>query len=391
MRSSPPLLPSEAVGVAEAEAALELGRLDGALRYLPPGATRILAARLLRETLAGALRQEGHAFTVARFSAWFAGLTPLTDPVDRPTSPLRPPCPLVIAILTALGHSSWPALATVATRMRSALLSFEDGDFASAHSDAQALIDEARALLDPLAPRPSPLPFAMLAQLHAAVAGSVPFAPGGREQVAIKLGDWPVVLNRAPAPSPRWAIELHYGEHLRASGLLPLALPMIGLIRLDAFTAEDNDEARIILADALRALGLQLCALMDEAREQADQLEAVMADRRSTSRVPMMFEHLCGFGALRSSQLQTLLGATRLGVSKMLDCLDDSGVLERSTLAGARLYTIGLAPKPKLTPDQALAPLSLSSAAVAEYNASMANLDEVLARLGVETDEADPI
>ena len=277
------------------------------------------------------------------------------------------------------------------------MLAFEDGDGASAHGDAQALIAEARSLLDPLAPRPSPLPFAMLAQLHDAVARSATFAPGGREHVPIKLGDWQVVLERAPAPSPRWAIELLYGEHLHAAGLLSLALPLMGLIRLDALAAhddaqddaQDDDEARIIRASALRDLSLQLCHHLDETCSQVGQLETVMTDRRSTSRVPLVFEYLAGFGALRSSQLATLLGATRLGVSNMLTRLDDSGVLERSAVAGVHLYAICPAPKPEPTPHQTVAPLLFSSAAVVEYNASMANIDEVLARLGVESDEGD--
>lgn len=389
MRSSLPFDHSQDANAAEAEAALALGRLDGMLRHLPAAAGRILAIRLLCGTLAGALRQEGHAFTAARFSAWFAGLTSLTDPADRPATPLRPPRPIAIAVLTALGLSSWPALATVAMRMRSALLAFEDGDFASAHSDAQTVIAEARALLDPLAPQPSPLPFAMLAQLHNAVAGSTTFAPGGREHVPITLGDWQIVLERAPAPSPRYAIELLYGEHLRAAGLISLALPLIGLIRLDDLVADDDGAARIIRASALRDLAAQLCQHLDEARGQADQLKTVMADRRSTSRVPMMFEHLAGFGALRSSQLATILSATRLGVSNMLTILDNSGILERSTVGGVHLYAICPAPKLEPTPDQAVAPLLFSSAAVAEYNSSMANIDAVLARLGVEVDETD--
>ena len=371
-----------------------LGRLDGALRYLPPAASRILAARLLRDTLTGALRQEGHAFSAQRFAAWFAGLTPLTDPADRPATPLRPPRPLVSVILTALVHSSWPPLATLAARMQPANLAFDDAGFddagfENAHSDAQALIVAARTLLDPLQPVPTALPFAMLAQLHHAVAESPTFAPRERAQIPITLGDIRVVIERPPAPSPRWALELLSGEQLRAAGLLPLALPLIGLIRLDGLSTDDQSADGIIRAAALRDLALQLCRLIDEAREHADQLATVMANRRSTSRVPMMFELFAGFGALRSAQLATLLGATRLGVSKMLASLDESGVLERSTLAGVRLYTIRPAPTPEPTPDQGLAPLALSCAAVAEYTASMANIDEVLARLGVEIDEAD--
>lgn len=80
-------------------AALALGRLDGALRYMPASAGRILAARRLRQTLLDALHQEGHAFSDQRFAAWFAGLLPLVDPADRPTADLRPPRAMVAALL----------------------------------------------------------------------------------------------------------------------------------------------------------------------------------------------------------------------------------------------------------------------------------------------------
>lgn len=62
---------------AEPQAALALGRLDGALIGLSAAAQPIIAGRVLRAILTSALRQAGHAFTDARFAAWMAGLTPL--------------------------------------------------------------------------------------------------------------------------------------------------------------------------------------------------------------------------------------------------------------------------------------------------------------------------
>ena len=69
--------------VTEAQAALALGRLDGALAHCPEPAMRIFAGLMLQGTLIAALRQEGHAFTGQRFHAWFAGLVPLADATPR--------------------------------------------------------------------------------------------------------------------------------------------------------------------------------------------------------------------------------------------------------------------------------------------------------------------
>ena len=63
---APPALP------AEIEAALALGRLDGALGACRSATLRLFAAAQLRGMLIAALRQEGHAFTEQRFHAWFA-------------------------------------------------------------------------------------------------------------------------------------------------------------------------------------------------------------------------------------------------------------------------------------------------------------------------------
>ncbi len=68
-----------ALATAEAEAALALGRLDGALCAYPAPAVRIFAGLIVRSALTRALAQEGHAFTEQRFDAWFAGLVPLAD------------------------------------------------------------------------------------------------------------------------------------------------------------------------------------------------------------------------------------------------------------------------------------------------------------------------
>jgi hypothetical protein len=129
----------EQIASAEAEAALALGRLDGALRHLPASAQRILTARLLREVLITALRQEGHAFTHARFHSWLAGLVPLADPVEPTVRTMRPPRALVLTLLTALSHAQWPTLAAMAVQLAPAVLAMPDPDPGEGHQDTHDL------------------------------------------------------------------------------------------------------------------------------------------------------------------------------------------------------------------------------------------------------------
>lgn len=168
------------------------------------------------------------------------------------------------------------------------------------------------------------------------------------------------------------------------------ALPLTGLIRLDALEEGEDGEARLLRAGALRKVAACLDRQIDEVRALSARLDGLMAARRSSSRLPALFELFAGFGGLRIAQLELLLGATRLGVRKMLDTLKASGVLTRTTLAGVHLYDIkrarGLA-EAGVTPPSTFA---LSSGAVADYDAAMAHADALLARLGVDPHSDKP-
>jgi len=88
---------------------------------------------------------------------------------------------------------------------------------------------------------------------------------------------------------------------------------------------------------------------------------------------------------MRSSQIETLLGATRLGVRAMLPALNEIGVLDRSTLCGVSLFSASLLTR--LAPsdvEERGADFAFSDTALDEYNASMADIDALLARSGVE-------
>lgn len=379
----------------ETEALLALGRLDGALGAVRPTTLRLFAIRLLRDLLVTVLRQEGHAFTDQRFHAWFAGVATLSD---QPPRLARSPRVLCEAVLTELTHSSWEVLAELAARFQAALLAPGDhigSDIAdeTARQDAYAIVVAARDLIAEL--EPSPLPLSALERLHRAVGEHVLFAPPERAPEPIAMGSIRLTVERAGAPSPRWALEILWGEHWRAAGPMAHALPLPGLIRLDALRTDtpsgraQPDEAPTILATALRDVAQGLCGNLTEADQLARRLEDSQPGRRRSSRAPALLELLAGFGPMRSAQIEALLGATRLGVRTMLGALDKVGIFERTTLAGVHLYSVNLDARVADDGNGLAASSTFSSAALGEYEAAMAGIDALLARSGVSLDETD--
>lgn len=382
--------PDQAGAVIEAEALLALGRVGGALELASPAALRLFAIRQLRALLIAALRQEGHAFTDQRYHAWIAGVATLSD---QPPRGARPPRVLVEAILTELAHSTWETLAELAIHFQTALLAPSD-HFESepadetAHQDAHAIISAARSLIEGLGPSPHPLD--AVVRLHRAVREHVLFATAERAPAPIALGGMRLAAERPAQPSPRWAIEMLWGEHWRATRLLAHALPFPGLIRLDALRAEtEPDNGPIFLSEALCDVAQRLNESLVEADQLARRIADLQPGQRRSSRAPALLELLAGFGPLRSAQIEALLGATRLGVRSMLDSLAKLGVLERRTLAGVHLYAANLDVRPVIERDEPAVRSTFSSAALDEYNAAMGDLEALLARHGVDLDEAD--
>lgn len=379
----------------EAEALLALGRLNGALATCAPAALRLFAMRLLRELLVAALRQEGHAFTDKRFHAWFAGVTTLSD---QPAHTNRPPRVLCAAILTELTHSSWEVLAELAARFQTVLLAPHDHTGCALadetpHQDTHTLIAAARDLIVGLAPSPHPLD--AVARLHSAAREHILFAPSERAPEPISIGSIRLTVERAAAPCPRWALEMLWGEHWHATGLLPHALPVPGLLRLDVVrprlpeAPEDPDGASVILATALRDATQDLCSKLIEADQLAGRFADFRLGKRRSSRAPALLELLAGFGPLRSSQLETLLGVTRLGLRTILGTLGDTGVLARTTLAGVHLYAVNFEDRVAEEANDLTVSSTFSSAALGEYEAAMADIDALLARSAVSLDKAN--
>ena len=378
-------LDPEGAYAAQIAAAMALGRLDGAVRASGAPTLRVFAARLLRDMLASALRQEGHAFTDIRFHAWFAGLVTLSD---EPPRLARPPRALAEAMLTELTHSSWEPLATLATRLLPALLAPTDyvvSDRANeqGHETAIAILASAQDLIDRSQTGSAISPISALLQLHRAIRQDVTFAPAERSIVPVISSSWRRTSGHIALPSPRWAIELLWGEHWKAAGILHLALPWPGLVQLDALHSDlDAHDAPRLLASTLHHRAQHLTGVLTEADQTARFAITRAPGGRATSRAPALYELLAGFGPLRASQIEMLLGATRLGVRAILGALDATGKLERSTIAGVRLYA---APQASLATQEAVQPASrpaFSAVALADYDASMAHIEQLLSRRG---------
>lgn len=375
--------PDRAVSPHESEvhAALALGQLEGALAYCTPEIHRVFGARVIRRVLVSALRQEGHAFSEDRFLAWFAGLVTLSDLPPRKGRPARVLCE---AILTELGHSRNADIASAARLLQAGLLAPADHAGAGAAGEAYAVIASARALIASLPGSAGPSPFHRLATLYRTMAGSLYFAPP--EQSTIAMADC------TTPPSPRWALELLAGEALRSQQGMRPALPMPDLIRLDAIG--DDTLAADRRAEALAKTATGLATDLRACSDTWARVAKPMPGRRGTSRAPLLYALLAGFGALRSRQIEAMLGASRIGVRGMLASLDEMGLLTRITIAGSHLHAVpdGLrSALSQIDPEETIpeAPGTFSAAALSDYEASMAEMDRLLERTSRQAPPSD--
>jgi hypothetical protein len=353
---------------------------------------RIFAGLVIRTTLIRALAQEGHAFTDERFDAWFAGLVPLAD--AEATGVTRSAKVIAGVVLAELALSSCGPIADCARLLRPAMMVQRDMAAPDEHEQTHATIADAHALVGQLEVRISPLPFAALERLHALIKSSKRFAPTERATTIIQVGHRQLSVERTLDRSPRWALDLVYGEHLKATGFLAAALPFPGLIRLDALPHFDggvaNDDpaiARIIRASALRDVALDHLAYLARARDRTACIDESLAGHRASSRAPMLCEVLGGFGAMRSSQIEAVLGKTRLGVRVILDALFKTGLIARSSVSGVWLYRFGPIPRSAEALLDSPASSAFSSEALGEYETANADIDRLLARMELQPDD----
>lgn len=387
-------------------ALFELGRLDGALAYADPSTVALFAARVLRTLLIRALRQERLAFTNERFDAWFAGLVPLTDVQVSSDAvlPDRPPRLIVEALLGECAHASWAPLAEQAQRLRRAFLAPRE-DQPAARDEIECLLQDSRArveaLVGALAEMGDTRPLMGLERLHQDLAASPTFAPAEASRERILLGRGAagergptargLTIERAASPAPFWAIEVFLGGYLHATGCLRVPLPCPGLVRSEAI---GRAAAPGVIAEALGATMRGWNETLAQAAGDVRRIATLVPDHRRSSRAPALCRLLAGTGALRSAQIEPLLDVTRLGLRTILGPLLAHGTITRQRVAGVWLYALAPAPVSVSAKgrDERAGGTGFSVEAVAAYEASLADIDALLARLGVdgEDDQVSP-
>lgn len=377
-------------------AVLYLGRIQSAVRTASEENLRILAARVVRESLIAALRQEGHSFTEQRFYEWFAGLKTLSDlPLHR----LRPPKAICQAILTELLHSSWSQLANAAEKLHGAFLApadfLPDYSPSSEHEEIHTVIEDAHRLLDSISAPEEDLPFAATTALYAAVRGNARFGP--QERAYEVFGNAAFETDRPP--SSRWALDLLVGARLAASwssplGRLPLPTPLPGLVALTAACSPDDDlgdpktALREESTNALRHALWQFDQWMCEAAWRAHSIAGRSPGRRSSGRTGPVLEMLAGFGAMRSSQIEQIIGASRLGVRSILATIDEAGLLAMETAHNrTKLYRYAELEQIASRPEQTNEASTFSQQSLDEFEASMKALDDLLNRGAPASDD----
>lgn len=377
----------ERIAAVEAEAALALGRLDGALGISEPKTLEIFAIILVKDALVAALRRSGHAFTDDRFQAWFAGLAPLND---EPAQHAELPRSLCAAILAELGHNDWPELALAARQTRLALLATRDAGGVDAREHASAAIAEAHRLAASVPP-PVSLPFAWLGALHLAAGESLIFAPPERAQHMLNDGERRIFFEKPASPAPLWALDLVVGIPMRATGLLCRSLPWMGLVRVDGIRQSDGPaEAKTVRAISLCNTAKALSDKLEQARSIARTTARVAEGQNSTSRAPQLFSWLAAFGSMRTAQIEPVLNAKRLGVRGMLDVLAHANLLATQSLSGVKLYS-AIDRGVETTGAREIAePYNLPPTLIDDFEESMTHIDRLLARISARANGLSP-
>ena len=356
-----------------------LGRLDGAIAGLAPEARGIFAARLVTECVVDALRVERHAFTDNRFAAWRAGVVTLSDEAtNRQRSPVR----IANAVIGELVAHEWQPLAEAAEAFRTIARPLRRGPGSNDEPDPVDDLWQACELANEATASASrsdlALGYADLARRHAV------FAP--RESQLRTFGDG--VFRRAyePTPSvpPTWALGLYAGAILKADGLLRHAIPLPGTIVAHALRP-DVDEAERHLAhyEAVERAARRLAVIAEEARLADADIRERCSSLRSSSRTPALARHLAGLGALRSDQIERVLGVSRVGVHGMIVNLRQLSLVATTTVSGIKLHSLRTNTTGEhVRSAQATPWAGLSKAALDEFDDAMLALEKLMPKDG---------
>src|SRR3546814_13165372 len=93
---------------------------------------------------------------------------------------------------------------------------------------------------------------------------------------------------------------------------LPISLPLPGAVRAEALRPELwSRERAIITAEAAGEAAQRLSDQLDAAHASVREVHEAMTVLRSTSRAPLLYRLLAGFGPLRPPQIEKALGVSK--------------------------------------------------------------------------------
>lgn len=369
--------PPEALGQAQAECALALGRLDGLLAGLTDTEKRLFCVGLLRDVLLSALTQAGFADAEHQFNAWFAGLD--RGPQETPLTACSA-YTVVRTLLAELSHHPWEPLARTAQTITTAARFEADRP---AHAE-DALGDEAVAKAADLTKQASmhddsALPFTGLARLYALLRADPLFAPLERAVQIRSLGNRTVAIEQAAPRTPLWAVDASLGRLLAACGAWQLALPCPGAVTAETLQPQLwPGERAIVSARTLHASATRLAELVAKARRRAALMREQLGHLRSSARAPQVWILLAGFAPLGLDQMTSAFGISRRGTYAIGDALVTAGLARRASIKGKVLLVAEAPRRDRLSAplDHALA---LPHPALTEFDAAMGEIDRLLA------------
>lgn len=368
----------EELSLAQGECALVLGRLDGLLAGLTDTEKRLFCVGLLRDVLLSALTQAGFADAEHRFNAWFAGLD--RGPQETPLTACSAYA-VVRALLGELSHHPWEPLADAAQTIALAARFGADRPMQAEDALADDAIGRVLTLMEQAgADDEPPLPFASLARLHALLRADPLFAPLERSVRRLSLGDRAVAIEQAAPRTPLWAVDAALGRLLTACGAWQLALPCPGAVTAETLQPQLwPGERAIVSARTLHASATRLAELIAKARRRAALMREHLGHLRSSARAPQVWILLAGFAPLGLDQMASACGISRRGTYAIVDALVAARMARRETVKG-KVLLVAEEPRRDWQPaslDQATA---LPRTALAEFDAAMTDIDQLLAR-----------
>ncbi|AMK21192.1 hypothetical protein K426_01150 [Sphingobium sp. TKS] len=369
--------PLDALMAARVRASLSWGHLQGRLAHVPLQVAHHFCCALTRLLLVEALGHSGFPGAEGWFTPWFCGLEPVPDTTVQATAPAS----LVAdTLLSELSLCAWSPLAQAAAQIRAAAR-FDRDDRSEPPEILPAFAVEQAARLAELLARGNEddWPLTPLDRLHGAAADSPHFAPPERNRQLLALPSGPMVFEQTRPGMALWALDLVAGPLIARANPGARPLPLPGTVRAEALRPELWPRERAILvAQAAGQAAQRLCEQLDAAHARVQDMQQPLSGLRSTSRAPLLYRLLAGFGPLRPLQIEQALAVSKNGVRDLVASLVHAGLAETSL---HRHQTVVRALPPRRAPTvPATEHEELPDSPYAEHDAAMADLDRLLAR-----------